>query len=100
MTTERVKQAAALLKEALELLDLETAVEGRTLSNNEMRHINDVVDNQINEWYAFKHYSAFREVADPKFHELRKAFVTAGNTLLIYIGREGYVDDEENDLDN
>lgn len=39
--------------------------------------------------YAFMHYSDFKEIQDPKFHELRKAFVEAAIKLKSYIGYEG-----------
>lgn len=35
--------------------------------------------------YAFRHYSEFKEVNDPKFHKLRLAYVEAANDLDDYI---------------
>ena len=36
-------------------------------------------------WYAFDSYSEYREIADERFHELRRAFVAAGNALNKYL---------------
>lgn len=35
--------------------------------------------------YCFKHYSSFKEIKDPKFHELRKSYLTAADELQKYI---------------
>lgn len=36
-------------------------------------------------WYAFDSYSEYREITDAKFHDLRRAFVKAGNALNDYL---------------
>lgn len=35
--------------------------------------------------YCFKHYSSFNEIEDPKFHELRLAYLDAANRLEKYV---------------
>ena len=42
--------------------------------------------------YCFKHYSSFDEIEDPKFHELRLAYLAAADALA------EYVDNKLNDL--
>lgn len=37
--------------------------------------------------YCFKHYSSFIEIEDPKFHELRKAYLSAADELSNYVDR-------------
>ena len=39
-------------------------------------------------WYCFNGYSAFPEIEDEKFHELRNAFLDAGHALQEYVGYE------------
>jgi hypothetical protein len=36
--------------------------------------------------YAFRHYSNFEDIEDPKFHELRLAYVKAAKDLAEYLG--------------
>ncbi|MBE3085038.1 MAG: hypothetical protein IMZ64_02330 [Bacteroidetes bacterium] len=38
--------------------------------------------------YAFIHYSNYEDIKDPKFHELRLAYIKAENDLAEYIGLE------------
>jgi len=38
--------------------------------------------------YAFCDYTDFEEIKDEKFHELRKAYVTAATALKEYVGEE------------
>lgn len=35
--------------------------------------------------YCFENYSTFEEVEDPKFHELRKAYLKAASELKCYV---------------
>lgn len=35
--------------------------------------------------YCFKHYSSFEEIEDPKFHELRLAYLAATEELTKYV---------------
>lgn len=35
--------------------------------------------------YCFKHYSSFDEIDDPKFHELRLAYLAAADSLAEYV---------------
>jgi hypothetical protein len=46
-----------------------------------------IIDNEGFD-YAFRYYSSFEDVKDPKFHELRKAYVEAAKALCSYIGLE------------
>jgi len=39
-------------------------------------------------WYCFDGYSHFKEIEDEKFHELREAFLEAGEKLRDYVGCE------------
>lgn len=38
--------------------------------------------------YAFTGYSEFKEVDDPKFHELREAYLKAGRDLAAHLNVE------------
>jgi hypothetical protein len=38
--------------------------------------------------YAFRHYSNYEDIKDPKFHELRKAYLKAVEDLIKYLGLE------------
>jgi hypothetical protein len=40
--------------------------------------------------YTFIHYSDFKDILDPKFHELRKAYIKAEKNLARYIGLEDF----------
>lgn len=40
--------------------------------------------------YAFRYYSSFEEVKDPKFHQLREAYKKAAEDLEAYIGWPEY----------
>ena len=35
--------------------------------------------------YCFEHYSSFEEIMDPKFHELREAYLKAASELTSYV---------------
>ena len=39
---------------------------------------------------AFSHYSAYRDIGDTKFHELRKAYISARKDLLEYINEAAH----------
>jgi hypothetical protein len=34
---------------------------------------------------AFNHYSSYRDIGDPRFHELRKAYISASKDLMDYL---------------
>jgi hypothetical protein len=36
--------------------------------------------------YAFRFYSSFEEIKDPKFHALRQAYIKAADELQEYLG--------------
>ena len=44
--------------------------------------------------YCFKHYSSFEEIEDPKFHELRLAYINAADAI------KKYVDEQINKLED
>jgi hypothetical protein len=35
--------------------------------------------------YCFEHYSSFEEIVDPKFHEIREAYLKAASELTSYV---------------
>lgn len=39
---------------------------------------------------AFSHYSTYRDINDTKFHELRKAYISARNELMEYINEAAH----------
>ena len=49
--------------------------------------------------YCFKHYSSFEEIEDPKFHELRKAYLAAAEALTKYVDAKlEELNSEEDDI--
>lgn len=49
--------------------------------------------------YCFKHYSSFEEIEDPKFHELRKAYLAAAEALTEYVDAKlKELNSEEDDI--
>ena len=57
------------------------------MKKDEKTRMAGVVDNEGFD-YAFRYYSSFDDIKDPKFHELRKAYVEAAKALSDYIGLE------------
>lgn len=51
--------------------------------------------------YCFKNYSSFEEIIDPKFHELREAYLKAASELKSYVDtRIEELNQEFNGLDD
>lgn len=67
-----------------------------------LRDVRWAVDNDGLD-YAFRSYSSFKHIKDPKFHELREAYVKAANELEDYVNEhaapfeEDESEDEEDD---
>ncbi len=50
--------------------------------------------------YCFRNYSAFKEVKDKKFHDLRKAYLKAAETFEKYLNKNKPEYDDEEDEDD
>jgi hypothetical protein len=57
------------------------------LSKSDKEHIQECCEAEGFS-YAFIHWSDFKKVKDPKFHELRLAYVEAAKALGKYVGYE------------
>ena len=55
------------------------------MTKKDKKNLNAAVENEGFD-YAFAHYSAFDEIKDEKFHELRKAYLDARQALADYAG--------------
>lgn len=49
--------------------------------------------------YAFRNYSSFDEITDPKFHQIRRQYIKAADSLDHYL-RQGFSEDQLEALDN
>ena len=57
------------------------------MTDDEREHVQDAIACE-GVSYAFVHYSAFREIADPEFQRLRAVYLAAHGALLAYVGGE------------
>lgn len=57
------------------------------MNQTERNYVKDCVEQEGFD-YAFRKYTSFAEINDVKFHELRAAYINAGQALLNYVGIE------------
>lgn len=68
---------------------IQKSTKPKTMNTKEKKEVCEVVENEGFD-YAFQHYSNFSEIKDKKFHELRKAYLTATKELSEYIEMAKY----------
>jgi len=81
---DAVRRATALIEEAKAILELEVAKTESMLTHKQKEWLWSCIDDK-GFWYAFRHYSDYRDITDPKFRELKDTFVDAGEALNEYI---------------
>jgi len=52
--------------------------------SNHLQEVFDAMDGEGFD-YCFMHYSEWKEIKDPEFHELRKAYMKAAKALQKYV---------------
>ncbi len=60
-------------------------IESADISEKDKRYLCEKIDSEGFD-YTFIHYSSFKDIDDPQFHALRKAYIEAHNKLAQYIG--------------
>lgn len=57
------------------------------MTGKDKQYVLNIIDNEGFD-YAFTGYSDFKEVKDPEFHRLRKAYLKAAKELEKYLEKE------------